>query len=206
MSPEERKLLERVLGRSTDSTNPESVDEFLKLNNLLSNIKQLELDEVQRTVDRSKSEIDRLVEQLRSDDRKIKRIVKKKKKPGPKKMHWRTRRKHLLEYRRTRGYARDKALLSSKIEKGGWYEAYVARWKRRGSKRLRSSEILTRKEWDTYIEPLLGPQVQPLVKRGDPNLGFRLDNILVFDRKSGALLFDGLSHKLSTLDSVLTDE
>lgn len=227
MHQNDRRLLETILGRNS-GTNSSEVDEYLKpshksdveqfiaMNNVLSTIKALELEKVHEAVDRAKPEIDKLVEQLRSEDATVKKVLRAKKKKKTKydpkgvrggKAHWRARRKVKLAYRREKEYARSKFELSEKIKKGGWYKAYEARWKRRGSKRLGSSAILTQKEWSEYIDPLLGNNVQPLVKRIDPLLGFILTNILVFNRKTGELLFDGTDLALArTGQVILTNE
>lgn len=212
----ERKLLEAIL-RPSSKTTDEANNELLKLNELLSAIKRIDLEELHEAVADARRPIDSVIENLRSEDRKVKRVIKKKKtrktKHDPRgirggKMHHLTRRRNRLEYRRNHEYGKAKVNLAKLVEKGGWYDLYAARWKRRGAKRVPKGTI-TREEWNQYVEPHLSYKrggTQPIVSRLDTSKGFSLENILVADRRTGEVLFDGTDFALSRLGDVLTEE
>ena len=122
-------------------------------------------------------------------------------------MHHLTRRRNILEYRRTHEYAKEKVNLAKKVEKQGWYAMYEARWKRRGAKRIQKGWV-TREQWNEHIEPHLSYErggTQPKVARIDNTKGFTLENILVTDRRTGKVLFDGTDYMMSKLNDILTD-
>lgn len=128
-------------------------------------------------------------------ERKIKR--KSKRKVGRPKLHWKERKRREREQRarwyRTRQKPRDIAATLDSVTKGGWYERVRLNWRKH-----KVPFEITQEEWSTHIAPTLEGRV-PYVERINCTLGIRLDNVVVYDRSTREVLYDGTQYTLDTL-------
>lgn len=127
-------------------------------------------------------------------ERKIKKRARRK--PGRPKLHWKEKKRREREQRaswyRKHQKPRDMEATLKSVEEG-WYERVRLNW--------RKSKVpfrIEREEWEEKVAPLLEGKV-PLVCRIRTKENVVLDNIVVYDRATGEVLFDGSEFRLTRL-------
>lgn len=134
------------------------------------------------------------------ETKSTKDALAKARKPKRKKGHWKTRLKKNREYMRPYMAARYRnvivPMMRKELEAGDWYSYYVRRWKKRGQK-----FSMTRQEWEENVKVPDG-QV-PTVWRLDTKKPICLESILVKDRQTGIVYFDGHEYALRRMGAVL---
>lgn len=133
------------------------------------------------------------------ETKSTKDALAKARRPRRKRKHWKTKLKVHRDYMRPYMAARYRnvvvPMMKREIEEGDWYSYYTRRWKKRGWK-----FGMTREEWEGNIEVPEGRV--PVVWRLDTKKPISLDNVLVKDRETGVVFFDGHDYALRRIGAV----
>ena len=163
-------------------------DQLQELLATLAKVNQIDLGKVAEAAERAKSVQDRFREELE----KGKSLSRRK----PKKRHWRTKRKYHKEYYQRVAAPRKARAKAELLKSGGWFSLMMEGWNKRGV-----PVEVSREEWEREVGTL--EDYVPTVERYDTRLPVRLDNVLVRDRDSGHVLFDGKEWKLRSCGYIL---
>lgn len=165
--------------RKMKEQSPEAIDELL---GLLAKIDQIDLTKLEKELEEKKTKKQRAVEEMISGEFKLKPKKKAKK-------HWKAKRRYWREYHQTVRKPAQRKRRAVLLEEGGWYGILHELWTR--------AELdieVTREEWEEAVGTL--DDVYPMVTRYDRSVGIRLDNVLVRDRDTLQVVFDGKEHLL----------
>lgn len=164
----------------------------------ITKIDSISLDELDRAVEAKRTVKDRFTEELSKGVLK----AKKPKKPGPPfkngrcRQHWRSRKKYLKNYHKTTRAPKTRDMVVRTLSSEGWYGYMCMRWKKR-----KIPVEVTREEWEAAVG--LMENVVPFIERFDTSKGISLDNILIRDRTTRVVVFDGAEYSLRKNGSVL---
>ena len=183
--------------RRDKETTPEELEEMLEVTRVLERINKLSQVQVEEVIRREGTPLEQYVRALEDDDKQLRKELqfKRKKtelqrKTGRKKQHWKTAQKKEREYHvRVRG-PRRRAKMAREIAEGGWWPRVRTNWVGNGLDIHMSED-----EWVEYIQPRVGDRL-PTVWRIDTSKGISLGNIVVKDRETGELLYDGAEYQL----------
>lgn len=153
----------------------------------IAKIDQIDLAELDIAVEAKRTQLDRKIAELEKGVLTGRKAKKRPGRPfnnGRNRQHWRTRKKYLKEYHRTVRAPKNLRARLDLLRKDGWWGVMQKSWKRR-----RIPIEVTKEEWEETVGTL--EEYIPYVQRLDTRLGIRLDNVLVKDRDSGEVLFDG---------------
>ena len=119
-----------------------------------------------------------------------------------KKAHWKEKKRKKRERMRPYMAQRYREQVMPKRKKlaqeGAWWEVYETEWKKRGHK-----IELTEAEWEAHISPSIPAEAVPIVFRFNTDRPIRLDNLMVKDVETKAVLFDGHDWKLRQLGAAV---
>lgn len=148
---------------------------------LMQKVESIDLSKVAEEMEAKKSKKQKAIEEMAEGTFKLK--------PKRKKQHWRAKRRYWREYHQTVRKPAQRKRRAVLLEEGGWYGILHELWTRAGH----SIEV-TREEWEEAVGTL--DDVYPMVTRYDRSVGIRLDNVLVRDRDTLKVVFDGKEHLL----------
>jgi hypothetical protein len=173
---------------------PGDLDELFRTLALEEALSKIDLGKVVEAREKSKSTLERHIENLK-ENRKSERLLK----PKRKKMHPKTRLAKKRKYNREIGVPMRKRRLAILLEeKGGWYYVCRETWSKKG----RTVE-LTEEEWNEEVEPGIGREHVPVVFLVDREKPVSLGNILVRDSDSRSVLFDGTEWSMRKMGYIL---
>ena len=153
-----------------------------------------DLDLVEDALNRLQTEAQRVAGDLR-EGKKITRALRRQK-TAKRKLHWKTKKKREREYYREYRVPRMRERRAALLEGESWalVEEY---WKRK-----KIPYTITQEEWmdnvDEYVSGLVF-----YVNRYDTKKPISLDNIIVRQTRTGAVLFDGAECRLKQLGYIL---
>lgn len=159
--------------------SPEAIDELL---GLLAKIDQIDLTKLEKELEEKKTKKQKAIEEMAEGTFKLKPKKKAKK-------HWRAKRRYWREYHQTVRKPAQRKRRAVLLEEGGWYGILHELWER-----AKLDIEVTREEWEEAVGTL--DDVYPMVTRYDRSVGIRLDNVLVRDRDTLKVVFDGKEHLL----------
>lgn len=88
--------------------------------------------------------------------------------------------------------------LTKALEQGDWFDYIRRRWVDQ-----RRKWVIEKEEWDMYVLPCIEAGVDIQMRRYDTKAPTSLENIVVYNASTGAVLFDGQEHKMRVLGFAL---
>lgn len=149
---------------------------------LMQKVESIDLSKVAEEMEAKKSKKQKAIEEMAEGTFKLKPKKKAKK-------HWKAKRRYWREYHQTVRKPAQRKRRAVLLEEGGWYGILHELWER-----AKLDIEVTREEWEEAVGTL--DDVYPMVTRYDRSVGIRLDNVLVRDRDTLAVVFDGKEYAL----------
>lgn len=166
----------------------EEVKKLLEQVDLLTEIKQLDMEVVEEEIRKHSTPIEEYVRLLREGKDTQKALRQKTAKPKKrKKQHHSTKRKYQRDYHRMVRKGRRIERKAEAIKKDGWWAVLSHSWRNKGL------EVrITKEEWDERVGPILesNPELIPSVWRYDTSGPIEWSNVWVRDRMSRETIYD----------------
>lgn len=165
----------------------------LELQAVFDQLKGIDLSKLDEEIEQRKTKIEKLTEDVALGN-KWERRLHKKKPVGRPKLHWKTReanRKATRKkyYENTWKPRRKNELVEELKTSEGWYKHITRLWK---------GEVMTLEEWEEWLWPKLEGRV-PVFKRDDTKKGWTLDNVSMYESRTGVLISSSEDYKLKLL-------
>jgi hypothetical protein len=144
----------------------------------LAKVNRINLVEVEQAAEAAKTVQQKFIEELEKG-KPLNRA-----KPKRKKLHWKKRVKYLREYHQNVRRPRNAVAKGELLRKEGWYALLKQGWDKAGT-----PVEVSKEEWDEAVGALL--DCVPVVGRYDTSIGIRLDNVVIRDRDTLKVVFDG---------------
>lgn len=130
------------------------------------------------------------------EGKRVSRALRLAKRPGPKKQHWRAKRRWRKQYYREVLVPKERQRKAALLEGDGW--GLVHDYWHRTCKEY----TLTQEEWMEFVEPgVVGKMFY--VNRYDTTKPYTIENLIVRESSTRKVLFDGMEHKLKSLGYML---
>lgn len=143
----------------------------------LAKVNQIDLGKVAEAAEKAKSVQEKHIEQL------AKGIAVSRVKPK-RKQHWKKRKRLQREYHTNVRKPRKAVAKAELLKREGWFALLAQGWAKAGV-----PVEVTKEEWDEAVGALL--DCVPVVGRYDTSVPIRLDNVVIRDRDTLKVVFDG---------------
>lgn len=172
--------------RKDKGLSPEAIDELL---GMMRQIDVIDLSKLEEEIKEKRSTLDKAAEAMEKMD--FKRHPPKKKK-----LHWKAKKRKEREYNKNVRRPRRAKARAELLRKGGWYGILRMDWEKRGV-----SWEISPEDWETHVGSL--DSCVPMVTRYDAALGISLTNVLIRDRDSLKVVFDGKEYELRKMGYII---
>lgn len=169
----------------------------LELQRMFEQLKDIDLSKLDEEIEQRKTKIEKLTEDV-ALGKKWERRLHKKRPPGRPKLHWKTREANRKATRK-KYYdnvwkPRRQIELAEELKTAeGWYKHITRLWK---------GEKMTLEEWEEHLWPKLEGRI-PVFKRSDTKKGWTLDNVSMFESRTGVLISSCEDYKLKAMGYTL---
>lgn len=155
-------------------------EELTALLATLAKVNHIDLGKIAEAAEKAKTVQEKFIEELAKGNP----VSRKKPKRVSGSKHWKRRTKYLREYNKNVRRPRRAVARADLLREGGWFPLLELGWRKAGI-----AVEVTQTEWEEAVGALL--DYVPVVGRYDTSGPIRLDNVVVRDRDSTKVLFDG---------------